>query len=196
MTTRARYREKQGIISDSDVNIGRFLENADKRNLRLVSKGFNRAFFDSLECADAQEIRSELQDMRKEPEPCKNTAKVIYNSEKGMQRAIMSAIMSVKQDLHVYVQTGDLDPFLASESVKCFDKNYALKLTLLYPAAQEDTPVQPPELRCAGGFRALKGWGAGLETDAFGIVIRKVCRWCGSRGAHMLPRKRFLEMKV
>ena len=77
MTTRARYGEKQGIISDSDVNIGRFMDNAQNRNLRLVSKAFNQAFFDNLKCAGAQELQSELQDMRKEPEPCKNTAKVI-----------------------------------------------------------------------------------------------------------------------
>ena len=101
MTTR------QGIIFDPDVNIGRFLENEDKRNLRLVSKGFNRAFFDDLKCADAQELQSELQDMRKEPEPCKNTAKVIYKPETGLQRAIMCAIMSKNEahssDLHVYL---------------------------------------------------------------------------------------------
>ena len=70
--------------------------------------------------------------MRSESEPCKNTAKVIYNTEKGIQRAIMCAIMSTGQ-LHVYVKTEHLDPFLASESVKCFDRNYALRLTLLYP---------------------------------------------------------------
>ena len=105
MTTRARYGEKQEIIFDSDLNI--VLKNADKRNLRLVSKGFNRAFFDDLKCADAQELQSELQDMRKEPEPCKNTAKVIYKPETGLQRAIMCAIMSKNEahspDLHVYL---------------------------------------------------------------------------------------------
>ena len=83
---------EEGIISD--INIGRFLNNEENRNLRLVSKAFNQAFFDNLKCADARE----LQDMRKEPEPCKNTTKVFYNPEEGIQRAIMCAIMSVDQD--------------------------------------------------------------------------------------------------
>ena len=122
------------------------------------AKGFNEAFFENLECMDIQELR----DMRKEPEPCRNTANVLYNPERGIQRAIMCAIMSVDQKLHVYVNTGDLEPFLASESVKCFDKNYELKLTLVYTRAQQGPPPQPEELRCAGGFRALKG---GLASD-------------------------------
>ena len=169
VTTRARYREKREIISDSDLNIGRFLDNAQNRNLRQVSKAFNQAFFKNLQCADAQE----LQDMRKEPEPCKNTTKVFYNPEKGIQRAIMCAIMSVKQDLHVYVETEHLDPFLASESVKCFDKNYALKLTLLYPKAQQDPPSKPT-LYCRGGFRTLKGgWARNgrLSRDQEGVQV-------------------------
>ena len=150
---------KQGIISDPDLNIGRFLDNAEKRNLRLVSKELNQAFFDNLECADAQE----LQAMRSEPEPCKSTAKVIYNPEKGIQRAIMCAIFS-DQKLHVYVETGTkhLDPLLKSTILKCFDKNYALRLTLLYPRDPqtqeypEYPPPQPEGLRCDGGFRPLK----------------------------------------
>ena len=48
--------------------IGFYLDNADKRNLRQVSKAFNRAFLDNLKCADAQE----LQAMRSEKKPCKN----------------------------------------------------------------------------------------------------------------------------
>ena len=72
-----------------------------------------------------------------------------------MQRAIMCAIMSEQQDLHVYVKTKDLDTFFDSESVKCFDKNYALKLTLLYPKTQPKPPSKP-NLYCRGGFRALK----------------------------------------
>ena len=156
MTTRARYGEKQGIISDSDVNIGRFMDNAQNRNLRLVSKAFNQAFFDNLKCAGAQELQSELQDMRKEPEPCKNTAKVIYKPEKGLQRAIMCAIMSKNEapspDLHVYLFKDHLETFRDSKSVKCFDKNYKLALTLLSPNVQQ----YPPNLYCRGGFRALE----------------------------------------
>ena len=134
----------------SDVKIGRFLDNAQKRKLRQVSKGFNQAFFDNLKCADAQE----LQEMRKESEPCKNTAKVLYNPEKGIRRAIMCAIMSVDQKLHVYVERGNLEPFLAS-SIKCFDQHYALELTLLVPNADQDPYsdiVRRSGLRCRGGF--------------------------------------------
>ena len=191
VTTRA------GILDDSDVNIGSYLAAADKRNLRLVSKAFNQAFLDNLKCADAQE----LQDMHKEPEPCRNTAKIIYNPEKGMQRAIMCAIMSEKQDaeagaevdaeagadvgivadLHVYVIQDNLKHFLDSQSVKCFDKNYALKLTLLFPRdpqtkeSPEPPPPQPEELRCAGKFLALKyGFATGgrLENQEGVQVVR------------------------
>ena len=158
MTTRARYGEKQGIISDSDVNIGRFMDNAQNRNLRLVSKAFNQAFFDNLKCAGAQELQSELQDMRKEPEPCKNTAKVIYKPERGLQRAIMCAIMSKNEahspDLHVYLFKDHLETFktfMDSKSVKCFDKNYKLALTLLSPPNVQQDPLN---LHCHGGFRA------------------------------------------
>ena len=159
MTTRsnaAKVPNAEGIIAD--INIGRFLNNEQNRNLSQVSKAFNQAFFNNLKfnlkCADAQELQKELQGMRKEPEPCKNTAKVIFNPEKGMQRAIMCAIMSVDQKLHVYVNTGDLETFLASESVKCFDKNYALELTLLYPT-QQTPPSKPEQLYCHGDFHAL-----------------------------------------
>ena len=156
MTTRARYREKRRILYDSDVNIGRFLE--DKRNLRLVSKAFNQAFLDNLKCADAQE----LQGMHKEPEPCRNTARVVYSKGMGMQRAIMCAIMSPDNTMHVYVDQRDLDNFLSSKSVKCFDKHYALSLALLYhrdPTTRKYPQTQPPQpegLRCAGGFHPLK----------------------------------------
>ena len=91
--------------------------------------------------------------------PCENTARVVYSRGMGMQRAIMCAIMSPDNKLHVYVDQDVLAEF--SESVKCFDQHYALELTLLYPAA-EDEPPQPEELRCAGGFRALRG---GLASD-------------------------------
>ena len=163
MTTRARYGEKpatiQEIIFDPDLNIGRFMEKKENHNLRLVSKGFNRAFYDDLKCADAQELQSELQDMRKEPEPCKNTAKVIYKPETGLQRAIMCAIMSknearssdLHQDLHVYLFKDHLETFMDSESVKCFDKNYKLQLTLLSPPNVQQDPLN---LHCHGGFRA------------------------------------------
>ena len=64
MTTRplkaAKVPNVQGILSD--INIGRFLDNKQNRNLRLVSKAFNQAFLDNLKCADAQE----LQGMHKE----------------------------------------------------------------------------------------------------------------------------------
>ena len=133
--------------------VGRLLDNADRRNLRKVSKRFNKGVFDNMQCVDVPELQPELRAMRSEPEPCKNTAKVIYNPEKGIQRAIMCAIMSTGQ-LHVYVKTEHLDPFLASESVKCFDRNYKLELTLLYPKAQQKPPSQP-NLYCRGGFRAL-----------------------------------------
>ena len=134
-----------------------------------MSKAFNQAFFDNLKCANAQELQEELNDMRSEPEPCKNTAKVIYNPDKGMQRAIMCAIMSVDQKVHVYVNTEDLETLLDSESVKCFDKNYKLKLTLLYP---KDRPPRP-KLRCDGGFYRRKGGWArnGRLRDQKGVQV-------------------------
>ena len=72
----------------------------------------------------------------------------------------------------VYVETKDLDTFFDSESVKCFDKNYALKLTLLYPREQQDPPPRPI-LRCAGGFRTLKGgWASnGRLRDQGGVQV-------------------------
>ena len=166
VTTRARHRENRRILYDSDVNIGRFLDNAQNRNLRLVSKGFNQAFLDNLECANAQE----LQAMHKEPEPCRNTARVVYSKGMGMQRAIMCAIMSVDQKLNVYVDQDVLAEF--SESVKCFDQHYALELTLLYPRAQQGPPPRP-NLRCAGGFRALKVASAsnGALEDQEGVQV-------------------------
>ena len=157
---RAAAQEKQAelrhhILTHPDIGIDELLDKESRRKLGEVSKSLNQAYVDNKQCVDA----STLQAMRKESEPCKNTAGVIYTPEKGIQRAIICAIIpKEEQELHVYVKTntGDLERFLASQSVKCFDKNYALKLTLLYPVAQEDTPAQPPELRCAGGFRALK----------------------------------------
>ena len=141
-------------ILDPDL-IGGFLDSAKKReDIRMVSKSLNQTFFDNLQCADAQELKA----MRSEPEPCKNTAKVIYNPEKGLQRAIMCAIMSTNEahsprDLHVYLFQDHLEPFRASKSVKCFDQQYALALTLLCPPnVQQD----PPNLHCRGGFRALE----------------------------------------
>ena len=182
MTTRPKAAKvsnvEEGILSDSNLNIGSYMAAADKLNLRLVSKAFNQAFFDNLKCANAQELQEELNDMRSEPEPCRNTAKVFFNPEKGIQRAIMCAIMSVDQKLHVYVDTGDLEPFLASESVKCFDKNYALKLTLLYPKAQQFRPPRP-KLRCDGGFHRRKGGWArnGRLQDQRGV---RVVRFTGN----------------
>ena len=128
----------------------------DRRALRLASKNFSQTL-EHLECVDAEELKN----MRKEPEPCRNTAKVFFNPEKGIQRAIICAIMSPDNKLHVYVNRHDLVKPEVSESVKCFDQRYALELTLLYPAT-EDEPPQPGELRCIGGFRALKG---GLASD-------------------------------
>ena len=152
VTTRSQTRTTKNFLTTPDP-IGFYLENADKRNLRLLSKESNQAFFDNLKCANAKELREELQEelqaMRNEPEPCKNTAKVIYNPEKGIRRAIMCAIMSTGE-LHVYVKTGDLEPFLDSQIVKCFDQNYKLKLTLLY------APPPKPNLNCHGGFHALR----------------------------------------
>ena len=119
VTTRSQTRTTNFLTTPDPI--GFYLENADKRNLRLLSKESNQAFFDNLKCANAKELREELQEelqaMRNEPEPCKNTAKVIYNPEKGIRRAIMCAIMSTGE-LHVYVKTGDLEPFLASQIVK------------------------------------------------------------------------------
>ena len=141
MTTRspkaAKVPKVEGIISD--INIGKFLNNGQNRNFRQVSKAFNEAFFDNLKCADAQE----LQAMRSEKNPCKNTAKVSYNPDKGIRRAIMYAIMSVDQKLHVYVKRANLEPFLAS-SIKCFDQHYALELTLMYPRKYALVVRHPP----------------------------------------------------
>ena len=156
------------IFNDPDIltSIYDVADTAIRRNLRPVSKAFNQAIFDNLKCADAQE----LQAMRSEPEPCKNTAKVIYTPEKGIQRALMCAIMSEQQDLHVYVIQDNLELF--KDSVKCFDKHYALRLTLLYPTAQRDPPSKP-DLYCRGGFRALKGGWArnGRLQDQEGVQV-------------------------
>ena len=102
--------------------------------------------------------------MRSEKNPCKNTAKVSYNPDKGIRRAIMCAIMSVDQKLHVYVERGNLEPFLAS-SIKCFDQHYALELTLLYPFSDDTPPSLSDSLHdalrikssldCRGGFQQL-----------------------------------------
>ena len=123
----------------------------DRRALRLASKNFSQTL-EHLECVNAKEL--EIMRQSQVP-PCKNTARVMYKSDMNMQRAIMCAIMSPDNKLHVYVETDHLEPFLDSQIVKCFDKNYKLKLTLLYPAA-EDEPLQPEGLRCNGGFRPLK----------------------------------------
>ena len=88
MTTRPKAASVPNVTTRSNIltdPIDFYLENADKRNLRLVSKAFNQAFLDNLKCADAQE----LQGMHKEPEPCRNTARVVYSKGMGMQRAIM-----------------------------------------------------------------------------------------------------------
>ena len=88
MTTRPKAASVPNVTTRSNIltdPIDFYLENADKRNLRLVSKAFNQAFLDNLKCADAQE----LQGMHKEPEPCRNTARVVYSKCMGMQRAIM-----------------------------------------------------------------------------------------------------------
>ena len=66
MTTRPKAAKvsnvEEGIISDSDLNIGRFMNKKQNRNLRLVSKAFNQAFLNNLKnlkCADAQELQEE-----------------------------------------------------------------------------------------------------------------------------------------
>ena len=158
-TKQARLPKRSTTIDDlPKVLLSKIAQSVvDRRALRLASKNFSQTLED-LECVDAKE----LQGMRKEPEPCKNTAKVIFNPEKGMQRAIMCAIMSPDNKLHVYVDQDDLAKPEFSESVKCFDQHYALELTLLYPRAQQEPPPRPGELRCADGFRALKG---GLASD-------------------------------
>ncbi len=120
----------------------------DRRALRLASKNFSKTL-EQLKCVDAKELNK----MRQEISPCKNTAaRVMYKRDMNMQRAIMCAIMSPDNMMHIYVDEGDLDNFLAS-GVKCFDKHYALSLSLLY---HRDRPPQPEGLRCNGGFRALK----------------------------------------
>ena len=123
----------------------------DRRALRLASKNFSQTL-EHLECVNAKEL--EIMRQSQVP-PCKNTARVMYKSDMNMQRAIMCAIMSPDNKLHVYVDRDDLAEFELSESVKCFDKHYTLELTLLYPRAQQDPPPRP-NLRCAGGFRPLK----------------------------------------
>ena len=145
--------------------IAKFLPVADRRSLRLASKDLiqildqpSTTFTPRMQCVDADELTK----MRTSKSPCENTARVVYKPKMNMQRAIICAIMSPGNKLHVYVDRGDLAEFERSESVKCFDKHYALSLALLYhrdPAMQEypePPPPKPEELRCAGGFRALK----------------------------------------
>ena len=146
----------------------------DRRALRLASKNFSQTL-EHLECVNAKEL--EIMRQSQVP-PCKNTARVMYKSDMNMQRAIMCAIMSPDNKLHVYVETDHLEPFLDSQIVKCFDKNYKLKLTLLYhrdPTTQEypEDPPPRPNLRCAGGFRPLKGGWArnGRLQDQEGVEV-------------------------
>ena len=96
---------------------------------------------------------------------CKNSTRVWYNSEENMQHAIMCAIISVDQTLHMYVNQEHLAEFLSSESVQCFYRNYTLDLTLL---CDED----PISLQ-VHGLRALKGALAsnGALQDQRGVQV-------------------------
>ena len=163
-TKQARLPKRSTTIDDlPKVLLSKIAQSVvDRRALRLASKNFSQTLED-LECVDAKELK----DMRQSQDPpCKNTARVMYKPDMNMQRAIMCAIMSPDNKLHMYVDQHDLPEF--SESVECFDKHYALRLALLYhrdPTTQrypDAPPPKPVELRCADGFRALKG---GLASD-------------------------------
>ena len=118
-TKQARLPKRSTTIDDlPKVLLSKIAQSVvDRRALRLASKNFSQTLED-LECVDAKELK----DMRQSQDPpCKNTARVMYKPDMNMQRAIMCAIMSPDNMMHIYVDEGDLDNFLAS-GVKCFDK--------------------------------------------------------------------------
>ena len=118
---------KDAIINP-DLNIPGLLSKADRRSLRKVSKEF---YHPVRKCLDADELKAMRSETVRDDtvRPCKNTARVMYNPEQGIQRALMCAIMSVDQELHVDVEEGHWNEFQENESVKCFDDNYARRWT-------------------------------------------------------------------
>ena len=155
------------VLDNADLNIPGLLSRADRRHLRAVSKEFYQP---GRKCLDA----GELDQMKKETEkkePCKNTARVMYNSEKGIQRALMCAIMSVDKELHVDVEEGDWKKFQENESVKCFDDNYALRVTVLRDVQREvqSRELAKQTLKCKGGYRELEA--AFVEVNADGVPL-------------------------
>ena len=166
MTTKqARFAKTtiDGLPTELLRNIAQSV--VDRRALRLASKNFSQTL-EHLECVNAKEL--EIMRQSQVP-PCKNTARVMYKSDMNMQRAIMCAIMSPDNKLHVYVDQDDLAEL--SESVECFDQHYALELALLYKYP-DPPPSRPEELRCAGGFRPLEVQVAeeGIFEEAVGVV--------------------------
>ena len=140
-----------GVIANADLNIPGLLGKADRRNMRTVSKEF---YHPGRKCLDAGELRA----MRSETEPCKNTARVMYNPQQGIQRALMCAIMSVDKDLHVDVEEGHWEQFQENKSVKCFDDNYALCVTVLRDVERDvqSGKLAKQTLKCKGGYRELE----------------------------------------
>ena len=102
---------------------------------RTVSKEFYQPFKPGRKCLDADELQAMRDEtvrnktVRNKTEPCKNTARVMYNPEQGIQRALMCAIMSVDKDLHVDMEECHWEQFQENKSVKCFDDNYARRWT-------------------------------------------------------------------
>ena len=138
-------------IANPDLKIPGLLSKADRRRLRTVSKEF---YHPGRKCLDADELKA----MRSETKPCKNTARVMYNPEKGIQRALMCAIMSVDKELHVDVEEGHWNKFQENESVKCFDDNYALRVTVLRDVERDvqSAELAKQTLKCKGGYRELE----------------------------------------
>ena len=145
---------KDAIINP-DLNIPGLLSKADRRSLRTVSKEF---YHPGRKCLDADELEAMRDETVRKTEPCKNTARVMYNPEKGIQRALMCAIVSVDKELHVDVEEGHWEKFQENESVKCFDDNYALRVTVLRDVQREGQSGELAEktLRCVGEYRELE----------------------------------------
>ena len=133
-TKQARLAERSTTIDDLPKvllpNIAQSV--VDRRALRLASQNFSQTL-EHLECVNAKELKN----MRKEPEPCRNTAKVFFNPEKGIQRAIICAIMSPDNKLHVYVDQG----VELSESVKCAGADAAVPQGAARPSAAAESAL-------------------------------------------------------
>ena len=160
---------KDAIINP-DLNIPGLLSKADRRSLRKVSKEF---YHPVRKCLDADELKAMRSETVRDDtvRPCKNTARVMYNPEQGIQRALMCAIMSVDQELHVDVEEGHWNEFQENESVKCFDDNYSLFVTVLRDVERDvqSGKLAKRTLKCKGDYRELET--AFVEVNADGVAL-------------------------